>query len=140
MTTYESDIKTIECSAEKAYSLFADLNNIDKIKDKIPADKVQSLEFDTDSCSVAIDPLGKITFVVENREPFETIKFGAKESPVAFNLWIQFKEMAENDTRMKLTIKAELPMMIKAMFGSKIQDFLNSMAETIIISLNNNSL
>lgn len=140
MTTYESDIKTIRCSAEKAYSLFADLNNISKIKDKIPADKVQSLEFDTDSCSVAIDPLGKITFVVENREPFETIKFGAKESPVAFNLWIQFKEMAENDTRMKLTIKAELPMMIKAMFGSKIQDFLNSMAETITISLNNNSL
>lgn len=88
MTTYESDIKTIRCSAEKAYSLFADLNNISKIKDKIPADKVQSLEFDTDSCSVAIDPLGKITFVVENREPFETIKFGAKELPVAFNLWI----------------------------------------------------
>lgn len=140
MTTYESDIKTIRCSAEKAYSLFADLNNISKIKDKIPADKVQSLEFDTDSCSVAIDPLGKITFVVENREPFETIKFGAKESPVAFNLWIQFKEMAENDTRMKLTIKAELPMMIKTMFGSKIQDFLNSLAETITISLNNNSL
>ena len=137
MTTYESDIKTIRRSAEESYLLFADLNNIAKIKDKIPTDKVKSLEFYTDSCSLAVDPVGKITFVIENREPFNTIKFGTKESPVPFNLWIQFKSLSENDTRMKLTIKAELPMMIKTMFGNKIQDFLNSLAEMMSTALNN---
>lgn len=140
MTTYESDIKTIRRSAEESYLLFADLNNIAKIKDKIPTDKVKSLEFDTDSCSLAVDPVGKITFVIENREPFNTIKFGTKESSVPFNLWIQFKSLSENDTRMKLTIKAELPMMIKTMFGNKIQDFLNSLAEMMSTALNNYNL
>jgi len=89
------------------FSLLSDLNNIEKIKDKIPQEKVRDLEFDTDSCRFTVDMVGQIGLRIIEREPPKTIKFAADQSPVSFNLWIQLKQVEENDTRIKVTVKAD---------------------------------
>lgn len=137
MTTYESDIKTISSSEEVVFGILSDLNNLDKVAQNPElAGKIKDLQFDTDSCSFAVDALGRVGFRIIEREPFKTIKFESENTPVHINVWIQLKQVAENDTRMKLTLKAELPAMIKMMVGSKLQDGVNAVAEVLAKALN----
>jgi len=51
--------------------------------------------------------------------------------PFNFFLWIQLKEAGENDTRMKLTIKADMNPMVKMMASKPVKKFLETLADGI---------
>ncbi len=133
MTTIESDITKSPYSDEKIFSILSDLNNLERVKDRIPQDKVKNMTFDRDTFSfeVADAPIGPISIRIIEREPNKTIKFGSDQSPIAFNLWIQLKSVGENDTRMKLTIKADINMMIKMMVEKPLKQGLDKAAEML---------
>ena len=139
MTTYESDIKTISSNEEVVFGILSDLNNLKKLVEN-PAltDKVKDLQYDADSCSFAVDGFGRVGFRIIEREPSKTIKMQSENAPVNVNVWIQLKQVAENDTKMKLTLKADLPAMIKMMVGSKLQDGINAIAELLAKALTPN--
>jgi carbon monoxide dehydrogenase subunit G len=136
MTTYESDIKTISSSEEMVFGILSDLNNLSRLKE-IPSanDKIKDLQFDTDSCSFAVEGMGRVGFRIIEREPFKTIKLESEQSPVKVNIWIQLKQVEENDTRMKLTLKADLPAMIKMMVDKKLKDGINAIADVLAKAL-----
>ena len=73
----------------------------------------------------------KITIAIVDRIENDTVKFGAEGIPMDANFWIQLKELAPNDTRIKLTVKAEIPMMFKMMIGKKLQDGLDQAADML---------
>ncbi len=131
MTTFESKVTKAECNETEIFALLSDLNNIEKIKEKIPQDKVKDLEFDTDSCRFTVDPVGKIGLRIVERIPSQTIKFAAEQAPVEFNLWMQFKQVEENDTRIKVTVKADLNMMLKMIASKPLEMFVNKLAEML---------
>ena len=138
MTTYESDIKTISSSEEVVFDILSDLNNLKKLQDNPElTDKVRDLEFDRDSCSLSIEGLGKLGFKVIEREPYKTIKLESDHALVQVNIWIQLKQVDTNDTRMKLTLKAEIPTMIKMMVDKKLKEGINKVADFIAIGLSN---
>ena len=136
MTTYESDIKTISSNEEVVFGILSDLNNLNKLQDN-PAlkDKVKDLNFDADSCSFSVEGFGKVGFRIVEREPFKTIKLAYENAPVEVNVWIQLKQVDENDTSMKLTLKAELPTMIKMMVDKKLKEGINSIADMLAKTL-----
>jgi hypothetical protein len=134
MTEFVSDVKVIPYDDERVYGLLSDLSNLERIKDKIPTDKLKDFSFDSDSCSFAIDPVGKITFQIVEREPNKTIKLQTTNSPVPLTLWVQLKQVVENDTRLKLTARADLSPFIKPMVSKPMQDALDKMS-TILASL-----
>jgi hypothetical protein len=137
MTTYESDVKTISSSEEVVFNVVSDLNNLQKIVDNPGMnDKLKDLQFDADSCSFTVDPVGKVSFRIIEREPFKTIKLKAENSPVDVIAWIQLKQVAENDTRLKLTLKAEIPTMIKMMVDKKLKEGINVIADMLAKALN----
>ena len=132
MTTYESDIKTISSNEEVVFGLLSDLNNLQIIKTNPDfTNKVKNLQFDADSCSFVVDGLGKMGFRIVEREQFKTVKLAAEHAPVEVNVWIQLKQIAENETAMKLTLKAELPSMIKMMVDKKLKEGINIIAEIL---------
>jgi len=131
MTTFESAIKKAECNDTEIFGLLSDLNNIDKIKDKIPQDKIKDLEFDADSCRFTVDMAGQIGLKIVERDPSKTIKFAADQSPVDFNLWIQLKQVEENDTRIKVTVKADLNPMMKMIVSKPMETFVDKLAEIL---------
>ena len=104
MTEFVSEIKQIPQNDERIYAMLSDLSNLERIKDRIPQDKIKDFEFDSDSCSFSVSPVGKITFQIVDREPCKTIKFQTTNSPVPLFLWIQLKQVQEMDTRMRLTV------------------------------------
>lgn len=134
MTEFVSEVKMIPYNEDRIFTMLSDLSNLERIKDRIPQDKIKNFEFDSDSCSFAVDPVGKITFQIVEREPNNTIKFTTTNSPIPLFLWIQLKQQEENDTRMKMTIRADLNPFIKPMVSKPLQDALDKIS-TVIASL-----
>lgn len=131
MTEFVSEIKTIPYNEDRVYAMLSDLSNLERVKDRIPQDKIKDFEFDSDSCSFAVDPVGKITFQIVEREPNKTIKFTTTNSPVPLFLWIQLKQVEEADTRLKMTIRADLNPFIKPMVSKPLQDALDKISTVI---------
>ncbi len=134
MTEFVSDIKSIPYNDDRIFQMLSDLSNLEKVKDKIPQDKVKEFTFDTDSCSFAVDSVGTITFQIVDREPNKTIKFTTTNSPVPLHMWIQLKQVADNNTRMKLTVRADLNPFIKPMVSKPLEDAVEKIS-TVLASL-----
>ena len=134
MTEFVSEIKQIPQNDERIYAMLSDLSNLERIKDRILQDKIKDFEFDSDSCSFSVSPVGKITFQIVDREPCKTIKFQTTNSPVPLFLWIQLKQVQEMDTRMRLTVRAELNSFLKPMVSKPLQDALDKIS-TVLASL-----
>ena len=130
---FVSESKRIPHKAEHIYEMLSDLSNLERVKDRIPAGKVKDFTFDSDSCSVSVDPVGKICFQIVEREPNQLIKFATTNSPIPLHLWIQLKEVAEADTCMKLTVGAELNPFIKQMVAKPLQEAIDKMAEVLTV-------
>lgn len=131
MTEFVSEIKQIPQNDERIYAMLSDLSNLERIKDRIPQDKIKDFEFDSDSCSFSVSPVGKITFQIVDREPCKTIKFQTTNSPVPLFLWIQLKRVQEMDTRMRLTVRAELNSFLKPMVSKPLQDALDKISAVL---------
>lgn len=131
MTEFISEIKSIPYDEQLIFNILSDLNNLEEVKDKIPSDKIENFSFDRDSCSFSISPVGQIRFLIVEREPVKTIKFTADQSPVELNFWIQLKQVAERDTRMKLTLKANLNPFLKPMLSKPLQEGVNKVADVL---------
>lgn len=130
---FVSEIKQIPHNAERIYGMLSDLSNLERVKDRIPTGKVKDFSFDSDSCSFAVDPVGKIRFQIVEREPNQLVKFATTNSPIPLHLWIQLKEVAEADTRMKLTVGAELNPFIKQMVAKPLQEAVDKIAEALTV-------
>ncbi|MBP7768015.1 MAG: SRPBCC family protein [Prevotella sp.] len=130
MTTIESTIRQIDHPQQAVYNMLSDLNNLERVKDKIPADKVENLDFDSDSIAVST-PMGAVRMVVVDREEPKTIKFETRESPVPFNFWIQILPVEENTCKMKLTIKADLNPFIAGMVKKPLQEGIEKIADAL---------
>ena len=131
MTEFVSQVKTLPYNEEDVYEMLSDLSNLERVKDKIPTDKIQDIAFDRDSCSFSINPVGKVKFSIVDREPCKTIKFTAEESPMEVSLWIQLKQTGEKDTKMKITVRAELNMFIKPMLSKPLQEGVDKIADVL---------
>jgi hypothetical protein len=79
-----------------------------------------------------VEGLGqKIAIVILEKEEYKTIKFGAENMPIPFNIWIQLKQVAELDTRIRITIKTDMPAMFKMMFDKKMQQGLDQAVDML---------
>lgn len=131
-TKYESKIVSSSSSAEQIYRVLSNLKNIERVKDLIPKDKIQEMEIGEDQIRIKVDGLGqKLTIAIVDRIENDTIKFGMEGIPMDANFGVQLKEVASGDTRIKLTIKADIPMMFKMMIGNKLQQGLDQAADML---------
>ena len=131
ITEFISEIKTIPYGNRIVYEMLADMSNLEKIKHRIPSNKIEDFIFDTDSCSFSIQPVGKVCLSIIDREPLKTIKLTATPSPMEVNMWIQLKETGEQVTKMKLTIKADLNPFLKPVLSKPLQDGINQIADIL---------
>lgn len=130
MATFESSVRQIAYPQQSVYNMLSDLSNIDRVKDRIPADKLNDLTFDADSMSIST-PMGSVRLKIVDREEPKCIKFATEESPLPFNFWIQILPVTETSSKMKLTIKAELNPFIKGMVSRPLQEGIEKIADAL---------
>lgn len=131
-TKYESKISSSRASAGDIFRALSDFRNLERVRPMIPQDKVQEMECSEDLVRFKVDGLGqKIGIRIVDKEQDNFVKYGLENSPIDGNIWIQMKEVAPGDTRIKLTLKAELPMMFKMMLDKKLQEGLDQAADML---------
>ena len=129
---YESRISQTPNSAQSIFYALSHLKNLERVRHLIPQDKVQELDIEDDCVRVKVDGLGqKICIRIVDKEEYKVVKYGAENSPVAFNLWIQMKEVAPRDTRLKITMEADIPFMFRMMLEKKLQAGLDQAADML---------
>ena len=131
MADFVSEVKAIPQNDDRIFAMLSDLSNLERIKDRIPQDQIKELECHKDSCSFSVSPVGRITFKIVDREPNKTIKFEAVNAMLPLFLWIQLKQVAEMDTRMRLTARAELNPFIKPMVSKPLQEAVDRISEAL---------
>ena len=132
VTKYESKIGQIPHEDKVVYAVLSNLENLQRFSEMIPKDKVKEMEITADYIRIKIDGMAqKFTIRIVEKEEYKTIKFGVDNLPMDINMWIQLKQMAEQDTRIKLTIKADIPMMFRMMFEKKLQQGLDQAVDML---------
>lgn len=131
MAKFESSVKTIPYPQQAVYDMLSDLTNIERVKARIPEDKLKDLTFDKDSISISVSPVGNVTMRIIEREEPKTIKFESVNSPMPFNFWIQLLPLTDTTSKMRLTIKADIPFMLKGMVSGPLQDGVEKIADAL---------
>ena len=141
LNKYVSEVKAIEHNQQMVFNYLSNFENlstylnsglIEKITEKVPQIKITDFESDQDSCKFNITGLGLAEIKIVNREPFKTIKIESSGGlPLSFTFWIQLMPVSEYKTKLRLTLHAEMSMMIKMMAGSKLEEGINQLADTL---------
>ena len=116
---------------EDVYRNISDLSNLERVRDRVPADKLDSFKFDSDSVEVSVPPVGTIKLRIIEREENKCVKFETEQSPMPFNLWIQMLPVSETESKMKVTVKADIPFMLKGMVSGPLQDGVEKIADAL---------
>ena len=131
MTKFESSVKQIPYPVEDVYRNISDLSNLERVRDRVPEDKLNSFSFDSDSVSVNVAPVGDLKLQIIEREENKCVKFESVQSPLPFNLWIQVLPVSETESKMKVTVQADIPFMLKGMVSGPLQDGVDKIAEAL---------
>jgi len=141
LNKYRSEVKLINHNQQVVFNYLSNFDNlssylnsglIEKITEKIPQIKITEFESNQDSCKFKVTGLGLAEIKIVNREPFKTIKIESSGGlPLSFTFWIQLIPVDQFQTKMRLTLHAEMTMMIKMMAGSKLEEGINKLAETL---------
>lgn len=125
----ESRIGKLNKNDHNIYSFLSDCNNFQQFATH---DKVQNWQSDNESCSFTVDGIGDLSFRIVDKQPSNLIKFSI-ENAQAENifLWIQLKNVNNDDTRIKLTAKLDINPLAKMFVSKPLKQGLDKIVETL---------
>jgi carbon monoxide dehydrogenase subunit G len=141
VSKYVSDVKIIPHNIEVIFNYLSNFENISKslnedvlsaLSEKVPQVTIKNFESDTDSCRFEIGGFGSVELRIVERTPFNTIKVEGKGGfPVEMKFWIQLLPVETYQTKIRLTLHAEMGMMLKMMIGNKLEKGIDQLAGTL---------
>ena len=103
----------------------------------MPADKLdelrkyaQGLSFEADAIHIA-SPMGNITLRVVEREAPKCIKFASEGSPVQLYVWIQLLPHGAYESKLRVTVGAEVNFFMKGMVAKPLQQAADGLANML---------
>ena len=127
MSKIESKIGVIRQPEEKIYSY---ISNFDNFKSLIPEDRVKNFESTGDSCRFTVEGIGQAGLKIIEKDPPRLIKISSDEqTSFDFLLWIQIKEVAPSDSRIKITTEVNLNPMMATMVKKPLKNFVDTLVE-----------
>ncbi len=141
VSKYVSDVKVVNNNQEIIFNYLSNFENLSKyvndgllskMSEQIPQIKISNFESDPDSCRFQIAGMGLAEIRIIDREPHKTIKISSTGSlPVSVVFWIQLLPVSEYETKLRLTLDADMSMMIKMMVGKKLEEGMNRLADVL---------
>ncbi len=140
-TRYVSDIKVINNNQEIIYNYLSNFENLSKyvnegllskMTEHVPQIQISNFESDADSCRFQISGMGLAEIRIIEREPVKNIKIGSSGSmPVGITFWIQLLYVSAYETKLRLTLDADMSMMIKMLVNKKLEEGINRLADML---------
>lgn len=140
-TKYVSDVKVINNNQEVIFNYLSNFENLSKyvneglltkMTEQIPQIQISNFESDADSCRFQIAGMGLAEIRIIEREPHKTIKINSSGGmPVGITFWIQLLPVSAYETKLRLTLDADMSMMIKMMVNKKLEEGINRLADML---------
>lgn len=150
LAKYESEIKIVPQAQAVLYSRFNDLTVLEQLKDRlsdpavqqqlsqnVPADKMEELSkyaeglsFEQDALHIS-SPLGNITLRVVEREEPKCVKFASEGAPLQLYVWIQLLPHGDLESKMRVTVGAEVNFFMKGMVSKPLQQAADGLANML---------
>ncbi len=125
---YVSKITKNACQDSQLYDFVSDFRNLASI---LPAEAKEKATFMQDSITVQAMAGMSITFKILEQESGKLIKLGTEQNDM-FRLWIQLKQVAPYDTRIRITLRTNVPLVARAMLKKeKMQAIVDNLAQTL---------
>ncbi len=141
VTKYISDVKIVNNNQEIIYNYLSNFENLSKyvnegllakMTEQVPQIQISDFVSDPDSCRFQISGMGETEIRIIEREPSKTIKVSSSGSmPVGIVFWIQLLPVGAYETKLRLTLDADMSMMIKMMVNKKLEEGINRMADML---------
>lgn len=141
ISKYVSDIKVVRNNQEIIFNYLSNFENLSKyvnegllakMTEQVPQIQISNFESDADSCRFQIAGMGLAEIRIIEREPHQTIKISSSGSlPVEIVFWIQLLPVSAYETKLRLTLNAEMSMMIKMMVNKKLEQGINQLADML---------
>ena len=150
LSKFESEVKYVSLSQEEAYARLSDLNNLavlqenfsrpevrEQIAAQVPADQMDKLQeyadaltFDTDTVYIA-SPMGQATLRIVERDEPKCLKFASEGAPVQLYLWIQLLPLSPAQSKLKVTVGAEVNFFMKGLVAKPLQQAADGLANML---------
>ena len=140
-TKYVSDVKVINNNQEVVFNYLSNFENLSKyvnegllskMTEQIPQIKISNFESDVDSCRFQIAGMGLAEIRIIEREPHKTIKISSSGGmPVGIVFWIQLLPVSAYEAKLRLTLDADMSMMVKMMVNKKLEEGINRLADVL---------
>jgi len=141
VSKYVSDIKIVNNNDQIIFNYLSNFENLSKyvnegllakMTEQVPQIQISDFESDADSCRFQISGMGQAEIRILERDPFKTIKIGSSGSmPVEITFWIQLLPVSAYETKLRLTLSAEMSMMIKMLVNKKLEEGINRLADML---------
>lgn len=141
---YISEIKLISAPLAVVYDRLSNFKNIEQLFDpkqmeeikkqypNAPDIKLDNFQATADECSFSVSPIGTVGVQIVEREPSKMIKLaGSKSVPFQFSCWIQLVPVDEASCKVKITLHAELNLMIKMVVNKHLKKGVDQIAEAL---------
>ncbi len=142
-----SSVKTINAPIERVYNTLSNLENLRPVLDKIATDEtvytklassgradvlnwLKDVVLTKDRVEIQTPMTGNVSMVITEREENKCIRFETEKSPINAKLWVQVLPQNET-TALKLTVDANIPVMLRPMVGAKMKNGVEKLADVI---------
>lgn len=123
MSTYKGKPAVIDRPIGDVYARFSDLSAMEEVVKNRAGDLAEKAEikFEADSLTIVNNQVGEIRFEVTERVEPSKVVFKAANSPLPIVMAINLASVGETSTEVSTTIDVEIPVMLKAFIGPKLQ-------------------
>ncbi|MCQ2155892.1 MAG: hypothetical protein MJY57_01640 [Bacteroidales bacterium] len=130
---YKSKHGTVTAAPEALYMNFVDMRNFTKA---VPANLGGEVKADFDTLNASVQGFN-IGVKVEERIPYQSVRFASTDSPFQFNAVLHFDHAdIPGRTDFHVEVDADLNFMMKTLLGSKIQDALDKAVDALVDASN----
>ncbi len=143
-----SSIKTIFTPIEIVYATLSNCENLRSAIDHLESDdnlqakmeesgfsniwdNLRSVILTENSISLQMPMIGVVSLTIVEREENKCVKFATKQSPIGATIWLQVLAENEETTKLKLTIDADIPLMLRPMIGEKMKEGVEKLADML---------
>ena len=139
MSVYSSGNVTLNASAESVFDKLSNLENLQGLLDKVPADSVpedkrqmfENIKITHDTIEVPGGPMGNLVFRVTERKAPSTIRLKGEGIPIEMALVLNVKPLTETTSSANVDIDINIPAMLKPMVGGQIQKIANQFGDVL---------
>ena len=127
MEQIHSNTHEIEAPQRVVFGVLSDVENLQRLKERVPQEKLQDVVIGEDSLSYK-SPMGMVTLKLVEKEPNKTIKYSTVQSPLPFDMWVQLLPITGSQCKMRVTVGLNMNSFMMAMVKKPLTDAVEKIA------------